>query len=522
MVVLAEQCEEDRVEPGAWVALPLIVDLTQTQRQSVRLGLSPGELVEVALVHATTGKPVKGRLMPGTTTRQEIRAGRMILAPQILSDDQGIVHMRLLPGYYNFQATDWPRIVYADQEPPKLLEGRGDLTVEYGKSPRLEVRLNETDIPPTPRPPTAAPSPADARAKDPVEALRVYNRAMVNFDAASAMAVLDASNDQEKQALSDWRDFEGGMENLKKALVARFDEKAVLIILQDIDLRLVVFAAKDVWTMWPQLLNRPETSEQILKNAKVTITGDKALVNLGMPEPLPLVLRNGVWKIEIGGLLKVAKGGPQEFAAYHADTLRKTALVRALCKNIEAGKFKTLDEADTRIRVDFGWAVARAEIPQSPLEKRYIRIFDNLAQKKDLVAKMDHMNREYQEAYRKATAAIEVEKGKVDNAVLAQYVSKLQTMEANIVSEATSVQKTFILVLWKQIEDAVAEVRKKHGLTADLPIDLPPIPVDAANPGILQEVIRKRMVLELDDEMEKEVIELINHNYAKEKAAASN
>lgn len=135
-VALAQQCMIDRVEPGPWVAPPVVTNLAAGKSQPIQFELSRGELVEVALVHAATGRPIRGCLRGW---RPE--TWRKTWAPQV-SNDKGIVRMRLLPGHYTFLACDWPSpIVYENQEAPMRFRGRVNLTVEPGKSQRVLVPL---------------------------------------------------------------------------------------------------------------------------------------------------------------------------------------------------------------------------------------------------------------------------------------------------------------------------------------------------------------------------------------------
>lgn len=135
-ITLAQQRMEDRVEPGEWVAMPAYANLTPGKTQSVRVELSRGELVEVALVNAATGSPARGALAAiKPESWWEMWANQA-------SDERGIVRMRLLPGQYTFLAHDLPNpVVHPGQEVPKWLYGRLDLTVEHGKSQRVQVPL---------------------------------------------------------------------------------------------------------------------------------------------------------------------------------------------------------------------------------------------------------------------------------------------------------------------------------------------------------------------------------------------
>lgn len=138
VVALAQQCTEERTESVEWVTKPVLVNLAAGKSQSLPVELSPGELVEVALINATTGKPLKGELSPERESWLSAGWGSQI------SDDKGIVHLRLLPGNYRFRTSDWPVPVVSGDEPaPKRLYGSVHLTVERGKSQRLEVPLRE-------------------------------------------------------------------------------------------------------------------------------------------------------------------------------------------------------------------------------------------------------------------------------------------------------------------------------------------------------------------------------------------
>ncbi|MCK4626467.1 MAG: M48 family metalloprotease, partial [Phycisphaerae bacterium] len=132
-VALAQQRMHDRAELGQWVAQPVVVDLAAKESRSIRVELSRGEIVEVALVDGT-GAPVRGRLV--------ITFGKELWGSQV-SDDNGTVLMRLLPGSYTLMASDYPDpVVYPGQEAPRRLHGRVGLTVEHGKrSQRIQVRL---------------------------------------------------------------------------------------------------------------------------------------------------------------------------------------------------------------------------------------------------------------------------------------------------------------------------------------------------------------------------------------------
>ena len=128
-VALAQQCMLEHGDPGEWVAWPATVDLASEKPQSIQVELSHGETVEVALVNAATGAPIRGRLFAWHFASQ-------------LSDDKGIVQMRLLPGDYKLYATDYPDpVVWQGQTAPRRYHAEMPLTVEQGKSQQIQLRL---------------------------------------------------------------------------------------------------------------------------------------------------------------------------------------------------------------------------------------------------------------------------------------------------------------------------------------------------------------------------------------------
>ncbi len=137
-VALAQQRMLDHAELDQWVAQPVVVDLAVKESQSIRVELSRGEIVEVALFDAT-GAPVRGRLR--VTTFEEEGWWSQVWGSWV-SDDNGIVLMRLLPGRYTLMASDYHPVGHSGQESPRRLHGRVDLTVvEHGKSQRIQVQL---------------------------------------------------------------------------------------------------------------------------------------------------------------------------------------------------------------------------------------------------------------------------------------------------------------------------------------------------------------------------------------------
>lgn len=137
-VALAQQRMIECTEPAQWVAQPVVVDLAAGKSQSIRVELSRGETVEVALVDAATGAPVRGRL--STFAQKEAME---VWSAQV-SDDKGIVHLRLLPGRYTLFASDYPNhVVIPGQETPRRFHARMDLTVEPGKSQHVQVQLSQ-------------------------------------------------------------------------------------------------------------------------------------------------------------------------------------------------------------------------------------------------------------------------------------------------------------------------------------------------------------------------------------------
>jgi beta-lactamase regulating signal transducer with metallopeptidase domain len=147
-VALAQQRMIECTEPAQWVAQPLVVDLAAGKSQSIRVELSRGETVDVALVDAATGAPVRGRL--STFAQKEA----MEAWSAQVSDDKGIVRLRLLPGRYTLFASDYPNhVVIPGQEAPRPFHARMDLTVEPGKSQHVQVQLSQE---PTTQPADAA------------------------------------------------------------------------------------------------------------------------------------------------------------------------------------------------------------------------------------------------------------------------------------------------------------------------------------------------------------------------------
>jgi len=215
--------------------------------------------------------------------------------------------------------------------------------------------------------------------------------------------------------------------------------------------------------------------DELLKDAQVKITGDKALVTLAeMPQPVPLALQNGGWKIEVGGLLKFS---PQKnLLLYFADRSRKAALVAAICKDIEAGKIRTLDEASARIRQDLGFVAAA-------MEMRYEKIFSQLQEGQNANRLIDQMHR-----------------SGVD--------------EKKLVDE----QKRLNASLWKKVEAAVETVSARHGHPVTVPDTAAKIPADLSTitMGQLLRTIHARMIIPIDDEMAREIVILLDDAYKKE------
>ena len=88
-------------------------------------------------------------------------------------------------------------------------------------------------------------------------------------------------------------------------------------------------------------------------------------------------------------------------------------------------------------------------------------------------------------------------------------------MQTEIDAELLSQERRSTTALVENLEPALAEMQNKHGLIAkSRPV------FDGPINAFVEILSRDHLLFEFDDEMEREIIKLINDNYAKEKGAS--
>lgn len=166
--------------------------------------------------------------------------------------------------------------------------------------------------------PTSQPS-----ASTPLEALRTYNKAMYAGDHETMLSLQHTTNDEEKRLARANARSDAGVAELVKAAVARFGVTAHDQVSKAIgDIR-----------------------EQDVKSTR--IEGDKAILLDAGDEPLlHMVNVDGVWKLDLPGVTN----GDATLTRLQADaSLRNLNFVKVLRQDVDAGRFKTLDELTKRI-----------------------------------------------------------------------------------------------------------------------------------------------------------------------------
>jgi hypothetical protein len=111
-----------------------------------------------------------------------------------------------------------------------------------------------------------------------------------------------------------------------------------------------------------------------------------------------------------------------------------------------------------------------------------------------------------------AQAAIQAKEGTVDRDVLLKDAAAMEELRKQLDAEYEVQARMATVALFNRIEVAILEVRAKHGLPAELPPNLPEIDAGSAN---YAQAIYRRMVLDFDDAMEKEIIDLLNERFVK-------
>lgn len=170
----------------------------------------------------------------------------------------------------------------------------------------------------------------DPEAKAVLDGFRNYNIAMMALEPEKMAALQHAVTDAEKQVAAAAVQADLAVARLKKAAAEAYGAEAE---------RKVGLAVGDI-------------SNDDLHHAKVTVTGDRAVVSFAMDAPaggggsLPMIKVDGQWKFN---MTQPQEAQPQ-LAAAAERYLERVKATDAVTASIKSAKFETLDEAIAEIR----------------------------------------------------------------------------------------------------------------------------------------------------------------------------
>ena len=167
-------------------------------------------------------------------------------------------------------------------------------------------------------------APTTAPGETPKAALLAYNAAMRAGDADGIVALHHATSDAERRVARAIAASEVEVGKLLSAARAKFGDAGAAAVGRAIG----------------------DVSDDDIRAAAETITGDRAVLRFRQGGAAPLVRADGEWKASVADVIR-AGGGDAQQATDHFT--RRGAFARGLAQDITAGKVKTADDAVARV-----------------------------------------------------------------------------------------------------------------------------------------------------------------------------